>query len=180
MSSIRKRTRRRHRIDEGFTLQLTSLLDSLIIIVVFLLKSFGTSSMNIQHSKVIDLPISTMRAISGEGFILAITKEKMFFDNQMILEFVPTPGKARFQVPSSATTKDKRILPLFDVLRQKKANHELLASRSGDKKNMKRWTGDLLVQSDKTVPYQLIRRVMYTAGLAGYKRFRLVVTKITE
>ena len=44
----------------------------------------------------------------------------------------------------------------------------------------KKWKGELLVQADKEVPYELIRNVMYTAGMAGYKEFRLTVQKQQE
>ena len=44
----------------------------------------------------------------------------------------------------------------------------------------KKWKGDLLVQADKEVPYSLIRQVMYTAGMAGYRTFRLTVEKQAE
>lgn len=45
---------------------------------------------------------------------------------------------------------------------------------------MKKWTGDLLVQADKNVNYDLLRQIMYTAGLAGFKQFRLTVEKREE
>jgi len=45
---------------------------------------------------------------------------------------------------------------------------------------MKKWTGDLLVQADKNVNYDLLRQIMYTAGLAGYRQFRLTVEKREE
>jgi biopolymer transport protein ExbD len=70
------------------------------------------------------------------------------------------------------------ILPIFDILKKKKEDFDTLASRAPNPvEAAKKWTGDLLVQADKDVPYELIRNVMYTAGMAGYKQFRLTVQK---
>ena len=54
---IRKRARRPV-IQKTFSLQLTSLMDALIILVVFLLKSYGISAMGVPHVKELELPIS--------------------------------------------------------------------------------------------------------------------------
>lgn len=180
MPSIRRRIRRR-RIERSFGLQLTSLMDALMIIVVFLLKSYGISAMGVQHTDNLELPYSIMKEAYGEGFVLIIAKDKIYFDNKEILQFTNPPEEKLFLLPEGTSGSDNRILPLYDALIEKKSSHELLASRSENAaENIKKWKGDLLIQSDKSVPYQLLRKVMYTAGVAGYKRFRLTVAKVTK
>ena len=73
------------------------------------------------------------------------------------------------------------ILPILDALKKKKEEFDNLASREPDPAEAaKKWTGDLLVQADKSASYALIRQIMYTAGMAGYKQFRLTVEKQAE
>lgn len=183
-------TRARRRRSMMFALQLTSLMDVLMIIVVFLLKSYGISSMGIVQSGKLELPVSRAPEIYGEGMNLIIAKDKITLDSDIVLTFEQSPGgtgaaagEPRFILPEGAVDAhgERGVLPLYDLLKKRKDEFELLASRAPDPAAARaKWTGDILVQADKAAPYELIRRVMYTAGLAGYKQFRLTVEKQPE
>lgn len=177
-----KRARRLKR--RAFGLQLTSLMDVLIILVIFLLKSYGLSSMSVVQTDKLELPVSRATEIFGEGIVLVIAQDKITVDSEAVLEFAGTLEEKKFQLPEGAfdtTAAGRGILPIYDVLKKKKDAFELLASRTPDPEEAaKKWTGDLLVQADKSVSYELIRQVMYTAGMAGYKQFRLTVEKQAE
>ncbi len=177
-----KRSRRRR--SNTFALQLTSLMDVLMIVVVFLLKSYGMSSMGIAQSDKLELPVSRAPETFGEGLALVIAQDKIILDAQEILLFKGDPKEKKFELPEGSldtSSTDRGILPLYEALKKKKDDFDLLASRSSNPKDaLAKWSGDVLVQADKTVPYELIRRVMYTAGMAGYKSFRLTVEKQEE
>jgi biopolymer transport protein ExbD len=117
---------------------------------------------------------------------LIIAKDKILLDSEDVMLFEGDPKAKKFQLPAGAVdtaqnASNKGIVPLFDALRKKKDDFDLLASRSPDPQAaMAKWKGELLVQADKAVPYEIIRRVMYTAGAAGYKNFRLTVEKQPE
>lgn len=170
--------------NRAMSLQLTSLMDVLIIIVIFLLKSYGISSMGIVQSEKLELPVSQAPEIFGEGMNLIISQEKISIDNDVVLHFKESGGAKSFLLPDGAidaSAPEKGILPIYDILKKKKDDFDLLASRSANPEEaQKKWKGDLLVQADKSVNYDLIRKVMYTAGLAGYKQFRLTVEKQAE
>lgn len=182
-SRIRRRGSRMRRSlkRQAFTLQLTSLMDVLIITVVFLLKSYGISSMGIIQTSNLQLPVSKAPDTFGEGMALVISKDKIMLDSEPILQFVGDPKDAKFNLPDGAidnSSAERGILPLYDALLKKKQDYETLASRSADPKAaLAKWTGEILVQADKAAPYELIRRVMFTAGMAQYKIFRLTVEK---
>lgn len=172
---------RRRLKNQNFSLQLTSLMDVLIIIVIFLLKSYGISSMGIVQTSNLQLPVSKAPETFGEGMALVIAKDKMTLDNEQVLLFDGDPKESKFRLPENAldtSTAERGILPLYDALLKKKQDYETLASRSQDPQAaLKKWTGEILVQADKEAPYELVRRVMFTAGMAGYKVFRLTVEK---
>jgi biopolymer transport protein ExbD len=184
--SGRKGGRARRHHQRAFGLQLTSLMDVLMIIVVFLLKSYGISSMGINQTDKLELPVSRAPETYGEGMALIIAKDKILLDSEDVMLFEGDPKAKKFQLPAGAVdtaqnASNKGIVPLFDALRKKKDDFDLLASRSPDPQAaMAKWKGELLVQADKAVPYEIIRRVMYTAGAAGYKNFRLTVEKQPE
>lgn len=176
---------RRHR-SRAFGLQLTSLMDVLMIIVVFLLKSYGISSMGIVQTDKLELPVSLAPETFGEGMALVIAKDKIVLDGADVLLFEGAPEEKHFKLPegtvdTSSGINNRGIVPLFDALKKKRDDYDLLASRSPNPKEAAaKWKGEILVQADKAVPYEMIRRVMYTAGAAGYKLFRLTVEKQPE
>lgn len=189
----RRGGRGRRRKKQGFGLQITSLMDVLMIIVVFLLKSYGLSSMSIAQEDKLELPVSKSVDTFGEGIVLVVTQQRVIIDNEPVMDFVPSgqvgaDGKEipTFQLPDGAMdgrggVGSRGILPIYDVLKRKKEEFDTLASRAPDPvEAAKQWTGDLLVQADKNANYELLRHVMYTAGMAGYKQFRLTVEKQPE
>ena len=181
--TIRNR-RRRHTLKKSFGLQLTSMMDALMIIVVFLLKSYGIAAMGVIQTDNLELPASTAPETVGEGFVVIIAKDRIYVDNEVVLEFAydPESGEnSNFLLPDAQDGSAISILPVFDALKKKRDEFEFLASRYEDPQAaLKKWSGDLMIQADKTVPYELLRKVMYTAGLVGFKRFRLTVQKFVE
>lgn len=183
--SSHRRGRPRRSRNRGFGLQLTSMMDVFVIIVVFLLKSYGLSIMQVPQQDKLELPKSKATDVFGEGITLQIAQNTILIDNQKVLDFKPSEaGAKKFELPEGSMDKahaGQGILPIFDILKKKKEDFDTLASRAPNPAEAaKKWSGDLLVQADKEVPYELIRNVMYTAGMAGYKQFRLTVEKQAE
>ena len=185
-ASSHRRGFKRRRRNKTFGLQLTSMMDVLVIIVIFLLKSYSLSLMQVPQEDKLELPKSKSTEVFGEGVVLQIAQDKIMIDNNPIVQFKGDYKEKKFELPDEATDPQQAghgILPIFEVLNKKREEFELIASRAvGPDPNAagKKWTGDLLVQADKEVPYELIRKVMYTAGMAGYKNFRLTVQKQEE
>jgi len=189
----RRKGRGRRNRRQAFGLQLTSLMDILMIIVVFLLKSYGLSAMSVTQEDKLELPVSRSTELFGEGIVLVIAKDSITIDGEAVVQFLPPTAVAAdgkpiptFELPEGSmeaggNVGSRGILPIHDVLVRKKEEFDTLASRAPDPTEAaKMWKGELLVQADKQVNYALIRHVMYTAGMAGFKQFRLTVEKQPE
>src|SRR5437868_4489838 len=87
--SIRVR-RNRKRISKDFELPLTSMMDVLIIILVFLLKSYAAATNNFATIPGMKLPISASQEVPPDSLQVIITPEAMTFESEKILEFVRT------------------------------------------------------------------------------------------
>jgi len=182
-ASGHRRGRARRLKNRAFSLQLTSMMDVLIIIVIFLLKSYGLSIMQVPQEDKLTLPVSKSTELFGEGIVLMIAKDQILVAEEAVLQFTGDYKENKFELPEGAMDAEGggRILAIYDILKRKKEEFDTLASRSENPEEaMKKWTGELLVQADKEAPYEIIRRVMYTAGMAGYKQFRLTVEKQAE
>lgn len=183
--SIRSR-RGRRKINKDFELQLTSMMDVLVIIVVFLLKSYSATLNTFSTVPGMQLPISKSEDSPPDSLQVIITPEAMTFENERILEFVQTAASldstdARYEFRRTDLDEgNRRIVPLYDALIKARDKAELLRARSksrDEKGNPLPFEGILAIQADKRVQYDTVRRVMYTAAAAGYKVFRFLAIR---
>lgn len=180
--SIRNR-RRRRRIHGSSELQLTSLMDALVIIVVFLLKSYSVSTSSLTVAQGLSLPQSTSPDYPSDSPQIVITPESIVVEDQRIMDFVQTTadlegGKPAYRFKGTDLDEGgKRIIPVYDALVKAREKAELTRARSAvrgaDGKPLP-FDGALAIQADKAIEYDTVKRVMYTAGAAGYRVFRFI------
>ncbi len=183
--SIKSR-RSRRKFNREFELQLTSMMDVLVIILVFLLKSYATSTNSFTTVPGLKLPISVSPDTPPDSLQVIITPEAMTFDNERILDFMQTAGNAGSTDTGYAFKRTdldeggRRIIPLYDALMKARSRSELLREKSKARDangNPLPFDGVLAIQADKRVQYDTIRKIMYTAASAGYNVFRFLAMK---
>jgi len=187
MSSSRGIRARRGRksINKSFELQLTSMMDALVIIVVFLLKSYNTSSNSFTTAPGLKLPISGSPDSPSDSLQVIVTPEFLTIDNERVLDFIQTAGNAGSNEggysfkPSDIDEGGFRIIPLYDALIKSREKTEILLAKSSARVDGKPITfeGILAVQADKKIKYDTLKKIMYTAGAAGYKVFKFLAMK---
>ena len=162
------------------------MMDVLVIIVVFLLKSYSTTVNSFTTVPGLKLPISSSTDNPSESPQVIITPETMTFENERILDFIQTAAAVGSTENSySFRTKDldegsRRIVPLYDALIRARDKAELLRARSKARDTQGKplaFEGILAIQADKRVHYDTIRKIMYTGAAAGYSTFRFLALK---
>lgn len=182
--------RKKLRIRRDFDLQLTSMMDMLIILVVFLLKSYATNSVAFATSSNINLPTSSSDEIPADSLNVIIEPSGIIFDGEKTVQFKAQPGveevkieNATYEIePHLLGDSGRRILPLYDIMVKSREKTELLMSKAvwkdkDGKITPPKFHGVVVIHADKSVRYELLRKVMYTAGAAQYKIFKLVTVK---
>ncbi|MFZ9595746.1 MAG: ExbD/TolR family protein [Bdellovibrionia bacterium] len=184
MRSIRSR-RQRRKFNKGFELQLTSMMDALVIIVVFLLKNYNVSENSFTSPPGLKLPISGSVDVPNDSVQVIITPESVTVEKDRVLDFVQTALSAgstaaeyRFK-PQDLSSDGHQVIPVYDALIQARQKTELLLAKSKARVNGKplEFEGVLAIQADKKVQYKTLRRIMETAGQAGYKYVRFLAMK---
>lgn len=183
--SIRfRRTRRRGH--KAFELQLTSMMDILTIILIFLLKSYSTTTNRFTSVAGMQLPISMSPDSPPDSLQVIVTPEAITFEETRVIEFVMNPNtlsteEAKYQFRQGDLDEGgRRIVPLYDVLQKAKDQSELLRAQSPARDAEGKplpFHGILAIQADRRVPYDTIRKIMYTAATAGYRTFRFLAMK---
>jgi hypothetical protein len=114
--------------------------------------------------------------------MLAITPEGILLENSRVLDFVKSAEDAGSEYRFNNQDLDEgglRIAPLYDALRALRQKSEVLRTKSAARTEGRpvAFSGVLAIQADKLVSYRVLRKVMYTAGAAGFRTFRLLALK---
>ncbi len=144
-----------------FALNITSMTDMFTILLVFLLQSYSTSQVEILPAEGVRLPSSNTTANPVEGVKITLSSKELKMDNHKIA----TVENMDFNKADLEASDSNFIRPLFEEL-------EKLTKEFPDKDHIK--AGRVLLQADQELPYAVIRKVMYTASMAGYPQLKLV------
>lgn len=168
---IRPRKSRRRKSNAVATIQITSLLDIMTILLFFLLKHYS-ASVDINVTRDLQLPLSTSNRAPINALNLAVSQSEIAVDGENVIDLQDSPTPGVKMIPASAFKDDPDlIVPLLDILKRKRGFAD---AASGLDERLK-FQGDCIVQADKSIPYSLLRKVLYTAGQADYVQLNFAV-----
>ena len=146
-------------------LNLTSMVDMLTILVVFLLQTFSASGELLTVSKNITLPEAINYRDLEQAPIIAISRDAVTLNGD------PKADSAEL---AKESTIDWKIPQLHDDLVILKNNFKLLHPNPDDFKGL------VIVQADKNIDFKVIKKVMYTCAVAGYQNVNFAVNQRTK
>lgn len=161
--SIRLRGLKKKR--EMMDIDITSLLDILVIMLVFLLQSYNASGIVLNVPKGVELPISESSNMNTSGVIVQASPETIFVDDVQVYDWEDNPRANRDQ-------SGRRIIPLYNELVKKR---EAISNLEKAAAAAKPFSGTINLLIDKTIRYNDVRAIMHTAALAGFKEYKFVV-----
>jgi biopolymer transport protein ExbD len=150
-------------------LNITPMMDMMTIILVFLLKTFSSSTSTITFDQNLQVPKSITQLKPKEAVSVTITKKIVLVEGDAIAPI--NNGKV-----DPAVKRDGEngyyITPLVDVLEKHARKEKKVAELTGQK-----FEAQLMIVADQTTPYRLLTEVLYSCGQAGYANYRLLVLK---
>lgn len=154
--------RRRKRTDGTVKLNLTSMIDMFTLMVVFLLKNYSAQGQLVTPAQGLLLPSSTIEKNAGEALSIKISQNSIMIENDIVIDAAGYGAIMR--------QKEFMIEPLFKVL-----NDHAKSARESSALFKTEFSGRISIQGDVAIPYNVLTRVMYTCGQAGYPVMNLVV-----
>ncbi|MBK7858626.1 MAG: biopolymer transporter ExbD [Archangiaceae bacterium] len=159
----RKRRHERQAEGEIKELNITAMMDMMTIILVFLIKSYASSSVTMTSSEDLKPPISTTRLTPKDTIAVTITprnvlvgdKSKVQLDNGQL-----KPGDL----------SGRLVVPLDAALKKEVEKLKTIEERGGST-----FSHELTVIGDKRVQYDLLMSVLYTAGQNELENYRFIV-----
>lgn len=133
--------------------QLTSLIDVMTILLVFLLKSFSNDGHFVNISPDLTLAESESKTRPIESLNIELTPEYLIVDGMRVgtLENV-------------AISDTMMIGGLY---------HKLIETLKSPRMAVHK--GRIIIQCDKSVDFKILKKVMYTCGKANFSHFSLLV-----
>ena len=176
-----KKFLKKRKYNEDMNLQITSMADIFIIILVFLLKSYSTSLSNISPSKEMLLPEAMAKDEMQEALKIEITANAINIDDKPIVTLnnyafsrQDSDGHRGSRSLYSALMKERsRVIKMGDTSKKTDTNAK-------NTKNTKPHDHDstILVMADKDTPFQTIKTVLTSADQTGFVDLKLVVVEV--
>lgn len=139
--------------DGTFRPQLTSLIDVMTILLVFLIKSFSVEGNLITPSPDLLLPDSNSKKPPKLLYSIEITKTAVLSEGEKVVEI------------SEFENQDTLLVPQL--------YHWMLIQR--EKLSSTATAKEVLIQSDREIAFKIIKKVMFTCSKAGFSEFSVLV-----
>ncbi|MBN1309460.1 MAG: biopolymer transporter ExbD [Chitinispirillaceae bacterium] len=145
-----------------FRPQLTSLIDVMTILLIYLLQSFSSEGDIVTVHKDLILPESSAKKPPE----LRVT---LIVNNTYILA-----EDVRVASVDEALSSEALIIPgLYQWLQLRREATEKIEQYSTKTK----FKGEITIQGDKRIRFRLLKKIMYTCGQQGYNNFSLAVRR---
>ena len=155
--------KRRNKKEENASMGLTSLMDIVSIIVIYLLKTYASDPVLITPIAEQKIPLSAMDAPIKEGIPVYLSSREMIFMEKPIAQL--TDGELPENVVQGHT-----IVPFFEKLEEETEKSKQVYEQRGEA-----WVGHLIVIGDEGLKFSTIVDVMYTAGRLEYSEYSFCV-----
>ncbi|MDG5813617.1 biopolymer transporter ExbD [Chitinispirillales bacterium ANBcel5] len=149
---------------KGCKPQLTSLIDVMVILLIYLLQSFSAEGEIMTVGPDLILPESSSE-LTPEAMTTVIVNNS----------FIMAENRKLTTVDKVLDSEDLIIPELSEWLRQRREISEKLGRVTG-----REFKGEITIQGDKRIPFDLLKRILYTCGYQNYNQFSLAVRKREE
>ncbi|HON09508.1 MAG TPA: biopolymer transporter ExbD [Chitinispirillaceae bacterium] len=150
---------------KAFKPQLTSLVDVMTILLIYLLQSFSSEGEIVTISKELDLPESSAQKKPELRVTLIVNNKYILAEDQKVADV------------SEVLESDELIIPgLYNWL----GNRKVATEKIGQYSSKTKFKGEITIQGDKKIRFRLLKKIMYTCGQQEFNNFSLAVRKRGE
>ena len=156
LTPIQKRAARNARHGNALDMNLVSLIDVFTILIFFLLSNSGVETL---PAASVHLPESTAKQDPKETLVIVVNATEITVDGLKVADVAPLANATDDLIPG--------LKAQLDVV---SARPIALAENAAQ-------AHSVTIMGDKDIPYQLLRKVMYTAALADFTNVSFAVNQ---
>jgi biopolymer transport protein TolR len=139
-------------------MNLVSLIDIFTILIFFLLSN-TTEVQSLPNSKAVRLPESSAAKSPAETVVVVVNNEDILVQGRKVASV------------AEAMAADKDLIEPLKAELDFQASHALIRKENAPQNR------PITIMGDKTIPYQLLRKVMYTCARANYSEISFAVQR---
>ena len=161
-------------------LNIIPMLDMMTILLVFLIKSYGAADISVAMGEDLTPPTSTSTLEPVQTITVTVTKKDIAVGEKGVVQLVKDKDGLPTVPPEAADPSSPMLItPVKEALDAEVEKMERLMqfnaamrAKEGSEKDPKKM---LTVVGDKDMSYELLFRVLGTAGQSGLKYFKFLV-----
>jgi biopolymer transport protein ExbD len=165
------RRKARERAGEIKELNIVAMMDMMTIILVFLLKSYQASAINVNMSQDLAIPASSTQLHPQENITVTVSLKEVAVNDRKVLQVdggvIPVAAK------EGARADAFYVGVVYDALKREVDKQKYIAQYNKDAP----FTGRVNVVADKKIPYRTLMEILYTAGQAELGEYKFMVLK---
>ncbi len=152
-------------------IDITSLLDILVILLVFLIKAYNPDDATLRLVEDLNLPTSSAKKIRELSITVQVDKKRQIWVKNKNIGIL------------DENKKDLKVESLYISLQKEretlqKETERNLAGLKGPKDISQKKLTRVNVALDKDLPYSVLKKIMHTSNLAGLDKFKFIVVGI--
>ncbi|WP_372654884.1 biopolymer transporter ExbD [Halobacteriovorax sp.] len=152
-------------------IDITSLLDILVILLVFLLKSYNPSDLKLDLTNNLELPESVSLLHGNQSVTIQVNKNRsVYIDNKEIGKIPKTGSNIAFLEKKLKEMKEQgdKELKEFKSRDLTSVDKDLIKSKERSNKQIN-------IVLDQTLSYSDMQKVMHASATAGFPKFKFIV-----
>jgi biopolymer transport protein ExbD len=135
-------------------LNVVPMVDMMTMLVIFLLQQFSSTGEVLYMQKDIKLPDARHGQMIEIAPVIAVSSQQIVVTGVKVADIADLDRDSGYL----------NIPALEERLRDEKKRWEFIHKTDPQAK----WDGMVNIQADKAVPFRIVKRVMYSSGVAGY------------
>lgn len=156
-----KHKRHRKKLNGFVPLRMTSMMDILTVLLLFLLKSFVVEGEVISPVPGVDLPESSSAGKPKSSIVIAIFDNSVMMDGEVVANVSDALESGDLLIVELANRLDQARETILDIARERGSDEE--------------FEGKVAIQGDKEIEFSILQRVMFTCSNSGFEDISLAV-----
>ena len=135
-------------------LNVVPMVDMMTMLVIFLLQQYSATGEVLYMQKDIRLPDARHGQMIEQAPTIAISADQVVATGQKVADVADLDRDAGYLNIPALEERLREDRKRWDFIHQSDAN--------------RKWDGIVNIQADQKVPFRIVKRVMYSCGVAGY------------
>ncbi len=167
----RARRKARERAGEIKELNIVAMMDMMTILLVFLLKSYQASTLSVNMSEGLTIPVSSTQLVPQENISVTVSMSEVAVNDKAVVPMQGGVIPPRYK--EGGRPEAFYVGAVFDALKKEVDKQKYIAQYNKSAP----FSGRINVIADRKITYRTLMEILYTAGQAELGEYKFMVMK---